>query len=308
MTKASSSTLHRDVAALLGSGASTQIGAATGAHAFAFIGPAGVVAVRQFVAALVLFPLARPDLRRITWGQWWPTLLLGVVFAVMNLALYTSIERIGLGLAVTLEFLGPLAVALLISRGLRQLGIASAAGVGVYVMVLPDGSSDVVGIGLGLLAAACWATYILLNRTVGRRLPGLQAPAIASTVAALIYVPVLVSLVAEGRMTPTALAYAVGAGVLSSAVPYATDLLVLRTLPPRLFGVLMSAQPGMAALAGIVLLQQVPHAHEWLGIAIVAGANVMAVTATQRDQKRTNAQSVGERGNIVLDVPATAGS
>ena len=97
---------------MLGSAASNQVGAAVGAHAFPTIGPAGVVAVRQFVAAAVLLPVGRPNLRRFTWAQWWPTLLLGLVFATMNLSLYTAIDRVGLGLAVTLEFLGPLAVAL----------------------------------------------------------------------------------------------------------------------------------------------------------------------------------------------------
>src|SRR5687768_246656 len=97
----------KGIATMLGSGASSQIGAAVGAHAFATIGPAGVVAVRQFVAAAVLLPAARPAFRRFTWAQWWPTLLLGLVFATMNLTLYMAIDRIGLGLAVTLEFLGP---------------------------------------------------------------------------------------------------------------------------------------------------------------------------------------------------------
>src|SRR3954467_8796768 len=100
------------VAVMVFSGASNQVGAAVGAHAFPAIGPAGVVAVRQFVAAAVLLPVARPNFRRFTWAQWWPTLLLGLVFATMNISLYTAIDRIGLGLAVTLEFLGPLAVAL----------------------------------------------------------------------------------------------------------------------------------------------------------------------------------------------------
>jgi inner membrane transporter RhtA len=104
------------IATMLLSGLSNQVGAGVGAHAFAAIGPAGVVAVRQIVAAAVLLPAARPPLRSMTWAQWWPALLLAAVFGVMNLSLYTAIDRIGLGLAVTLEFLGPLAVALAASR------------------------------------------------------------------------------------------------------------------------------------------------------------------------------------------------
>src|SRR5688572_31012904 len=159
---------------MVGGAASNQVGAGIGAHAFPAMGAAGVVAVRQLVAAVVLLPVARPPVRRMTWSQWWPVLLLALVFAVMNLSLYTAIDRIGLGLAVTLEFLGPLAVALAGSRGRLDLLCAAAAGAGVYVLVLPSGSSDWIGVGCGLLAAGCWASYILLNRLLGQRLPGLQ--------------------------------------------------------------------------------------------------------------------------------------
>ena len=144
--------LAAGVATMLGSALSNQVGA----HAFAAVGPPGVVAVRQVVAAVVLMPMARPRVRHLTWPQWWPVLLLAAVFGCMNLSLYTAIDRIGLGLAVTLEFLGPLAVALAGSRSRRDLLIAAAAAVGVYVLVLPGPSSDYLGLGLGLLAAACW--------------------------------------------------------------------------------------------------------------------------------------------------------
>jgi drug/metabolite transporter (DMT)-like permease len=125
------------VALMLLGGAGSQAGAGIGAHAFPAIGPPGVAAVRQLVAALVLLPVARPPLLRMTWPQWWPCLLLAAVFSVMNLSLYTAVDRIGLGLAVTLEFLGPLAVALLGSRTRTDLLTALAAAVGVYVLVLP---------------------------------------------------------------------------------------------------------------------------------------------------------------------------
>ncbi len=267
---------------MLGSAASNQVGAAVGAHAFSTIGPAGVVAVRQFVAAAVLLPVARPDLRRLTWSQWWPTLLLGVVFAVMNLSLYTAIDRIGLGLAVTLEVLGPLAVALLGSRTRIDLICALAAGAGVYVLVLPGPSSDFLGIGLGLLAAACWAAYIVLNRLLGRRLTGLQGPALGTSVSALLYLPVAVVLLAQGRFTGMSILYAVAAGLLSSVVPYAADLIALRTVPPRFFGLFMSVHPVLAALAGLVLLGQHLRLHEWAGIVIVIGVNAVAVGAGSR--------------------------
>jgi inner membrane transporter RhtA len=262
---------------MLGSAASNQVGAAVGAHAFPTIGPAGVVVVRQLVAAAVLLPVARPNLRRLTWSQWWPTLLLGVVFAVMNLSLYSAVDRIGLGLAVTLEVLGPLAVALLGSRTPTDLIGALAAGLGVYVLVLPGPSSDYLGIGLGLLAAACWACYIVLNRILGKRLTGLQAPALGTSVSALLYLPVAVVLIAQGKLTGAGIWFAVAAGVLSSVIPYAADPIALRTIPPRFFGLFMSVHPVLAALAGLVLLGQRLSLHEWVGIAIVITVNAASV-------------------------------
>ena len=268
----------RGILALIASGASNQVGAALGAHAFGTIGPAGVVAVRQFVAAAVLLPVARPDLRRFTWRQWWPTLLLGLVFATMNLSLYTAVDRIGLGLAVTLEFLGPLAVALAGSRTRIDLLCALGAAAGVYVLVQPGPSSDYVGVGMGLLAAACWAAYILLNRLVGARLPGLQAPAAATTVSALLYLPVAVTLAVTGRLTGPAIAFAVGAGLLSSVIPYAVDVLVLRRVPTQFFGLFMSIHPALAALAGLLLLGEMLSTPQVVGIALVITANAVAAT------------------------------
>ncbi len=253
-----------------------QVGAAAGAHAFPAIGPIGVVAVRQVVAATILLSAGRPPLHRLTWRQWWPSLVLAAVFATMNLSLYLAIERIGLGLAVTLEFLGPLTVGLLGSRGLRDAVVAAVAATGVYVLVLPGPSSDLVGIGLALLAGTLWALYILVNKAAGQRLPGLQAPAVASLISALMYLPVLVWLGIDGRLWGWPLALSVVAGLLSSALPYATDLTALRFVPAQFFGVFMSVHPVLAALAGLVILGQWLALHEWVGIAIVVVANAVA--------------------------------
>jgi inner membrane transporter RhtA len=273
----------RGVSIMLGSALSNQVGAALGAHAFGTVGPPGVVAVRQVVAAAVLLPLARPPLRRMTWPQWWPVLLLAVVFGCMNLAVYTAIDRLGLGLAVTLEFLGPLGVALAASRSRRDLLLAVAAAVGVYVLVLPGPSSDYVGLGIGMLGGACWAAYIVLNRVAGARLPGLQAPAVATGLCTLAYLPVLLLVTADGRLTPTALGYAVAAGVLASVVPYAGDLIALRFVPAGFFSVFMSVHPVLAALVGMALLGQFLGMNEWLGIAVIVATNAVAVAPFHRD-------------------------
>jgi inner membrane transporter RhtA len=278
---------------MIGSATSNQLGAALGAHAFAALGPPGVVAIRQLVAAVALLPVARPNFRRFTWAQWWPTLLLALVFAGMNLSLYTAISRIGLGLAVTLEFLGPLGVAIAASRSRIDLLCAAAAGMGVYVLVQPGPSTDFLGVGLALAAALCWASYILLTRLLGRRLPGLQAPAAATSISAACYIPVIVMLSLHGRLTGSAVLYAFAAGVLCSAIPYAVDLVTLRFVPARLFGVFMSVNPVMAALAGLVVLGQVLRLHMWIGIALVVVANVVTVIAANRRRVRGADRNLG---------------
>lgn len=282
-------------AAMVVGATSNQAGAATGALAFDAIGPPGVVAVRQFVAAAVLVPLTRPPWRQMTWSQWWPALSLGLVFAGMNLGLYTAIDRIGLGLAVTLEFLGPLAVALGSSRrGLDVLG-ALLAGLGVYVLVLPSSSTDLIGVASGLFAAACWAAYILLNRTLGTRLPGLQAPAVAACAACVLTTPIVIHLVIDGRFTGAALGAAVAAGVLASVVPYCVDLFALRRVPPGAFGLFSSIHPVLAALAGMIILGQTLRINEFAGIVLIVLANVMVIGAQARARRVVLAPDVSRR-------------
>jgi hypothetical protein len=170
-----------------------------------------------------------------------------------------------LGLAVTLEFVGPLALALAGTRRRLDLACAISAGVGVYILVLPDGTTDVIGVGLALLAAVCWACYILLNRLVGRRLPGLQGTATAAGPSALLYLPIVVTLAFTGRLTAGPLLYAMAAGVLGSAIPFAFDLTALRSVPARFVGIFMSVDLVLAALAGVAILHQVPTLHEAVG-------------------------------------------
>src|SRR5215472_13644229 len=154
------------IALMTGSAASNQFGAATAALAFPILGPAGVVAVRQWVAGVLLLTAARPRFASFTRQQWRPVLALALIFATMNLSLYLAIDRVGLGLAVTLEFLGPLSVALLASRRRTDLGCALIAAAGVVVLARPQPTTDYAGILLALLAAACWAAYIMVNRVM----------------------------------------------------------------------------------------------------------------------------------------------
>jgi inner membrane transporter RhtA len=267
---------------MTGSAASNQLGAATAALAFPALGPAGVVAIRQWVAGGLLLGAVRPRFRSFTWRQWRPVLALALIFATMNLSLYAAIDTIGLGLAVTLEFLGPLSVALLASRRAFDLGCALIAGAAVVVLARPQPSTDYAGIVLALLAAACWASYILVNRVVGERLPGTQGPAAAATLSAMLYVPVGIWALLSHPVTAPALGRAALAGILCSAVPMVADLLALRRVPARFFGVFMSVNPVFAALTGLVVLGQSLRPADWLAIAAIVTANAVSVSTDGR--------------------------
>ncbi|MFC9941749.1 EamA family transporter [Streptomyces pratensis] len=265
------------VITMLGSGLSNQTGAAIGSLAFPVLGPVGVVAVRQYVAAIVLTAVGRPRLRTFTRRQWWPVLLLALVFGTMNLSLYCAIDRIGLGLAVTLEFLGPLGIALATSRRRVDACCALIAAAGVVTLARPQPSTDYLGMGLGLLAAVCWASYILLNRTVGERVPGVQGSAAAAALSALMFLPVGVVLVVQRPPTAGAVAYALAAGLLSSAVPYLADLVTLRRVPARTFGLFMSVNPVLAAVVGWIVLGQDLGWTAWAAIAAIVAANTLSM-------------------------------
>ncbi|MCX4967411.1 EamA family transporter [Streptomyces sp. NBC_00654] len=273
---------------MLGSGLSNQAGASAAALAFPVIGPVGVVAVRQWVAAGVLWAVGRPRLASFTAAQWRPVLGLALVFAAMNLSLYMAIDRIGLGLAVTLEFLGPLAVALSGSRRRVDALCAVAAAGAVVVLARPSPSTDYLGIALALLAAVCWGSYILLNRVVGRRLPGLEGPAAAAAVSGALYFPVGVLALWLRPPTSASMGCALAAGVLSSAVPFLADLLALRRVPTQFFGVFMSINPVFAALIGLVVLGQHLDVTAWLAMLVIVGANAVAVTTASPTVTTTN--------------------
>ena len=269
------------VALMLTSATSNQTGAGLGALAFPTIGPVGVVAVRQFVTAAILIPVVRPKMRTFTKDHWYPLVGLAAVFSVMNLSLYLAIERVGLATAVTLEFLGPLAVAITGSRRARDLACAILAGVGVVLLTRPGPTADALGIGLGLLAATAWASYILLNRTLGRRLPGLEGPATARLLTAAIWTPIAAVWFTLNPPTLPALILAVACGLLSSIVPYVTDLLALRRVPAHVFGTFTSVNPVLAAVAGWLMLAQSLGLVDWLAIGLIVLSNaVVSQTAS----------------------------
>jgi len=275
------------VALMTASAASNQLGAATATLAFPVLGPVGVVAVRQWVAAAVLLATIRPRFTTFTRAQWRPVLALALIFAVMNVALYGAIDRIGLGLAVTLEFLGPLSVALLASRRKLDLACAAAAAAGVIILARPRPSADYAGIALGVAAAACWALYIMVGRVIGRRIPGAAGSATAAGVSALLYVPVGAWVLATRQVIALDvialdLGRAAVAGLMCSAIPMAFDLQALRMVTPRFYGVFSSIQPVFAALVGLLILGQSLGLLDWLAIAVIVGANGACVGSARQ--------------------------
>jgi inner membrane transporter RhtA len=267
---------------MLTAATSTQFGASFGALAFPAIGPVGVVAVRQWVAAIVLGAVARPKFWRFRASQWRPILVLAFTFMLMNLCVYVAIDRIGLGLTITLEFLGPLAIALFGSKRLRTVLCGIAAGVGVVVLVRPGATDDYVGVAIALVAAVCWAVYIFANRAVGQRLPGVEGSATAAGISALAYLPVGVIVLVNSELTLQIVVYALLAGVLSSGVPYFVDVIALRLVPAHFFGVFMSVQPIIAALVGMLMLGERLDLTSWIAMLVIVAANAVAVTTPQR--------------------------
>jgi inner membrane transporter RhtA len=245
---------------------------------------------------VLLLVTVRPKFTAMTWSQWRPVIALALIFATMNLSLYTAVSRIGLGLAVTLEFLGPLSVALLASRRRTDLGCAAAAAAAVVVLARPQPSTDYAGIVLALLAAGCWASYILVNRVVGARLPGAQGPAAASCMSAVLYVPVGIWQLASQPVTLAALGRAATAGILCSAAPMVADTLALRRVPAGFFGVFMSVNPVCAALTGLIVLGQSLRLADWLATAVIVAANAVAIStgARNRGESERNAEAAGD--------------
>jgi inner membrane transporter RhtA len=268
------------IALMTGSAASAQFGAALAAQAFPVIGPVGVVAIRQWVASAVMLATVRPRITAFTRSQWRPVLALAVVFAVMNVSLYVAIQRIGLGLAVTLEFVGPLSVALWASRRAIDLACAIAAGTAVAVLGRPTPTTDYLGIGIALLAAAAWAGYILSNRAIASRfaVPA-QGTAVAGSLSALLYLPVGIWVLVTHDVTAVAFARAMAAGLMCSVVPMLADPQALRRVPARFYGVFMSVNPVLAAVIGLVVLHQALGPADWAAIAAIVTANAVSIAA-----------------------------
>jgi inner membrane transporter RhtA len=260
--------------------ASVQVGAALATKLFAHLGPAGTVLVRVLFAALVLWAIWRPRPRAHDPAQLRLAALFGLALAFMNLSFYEALDRIPLGVAVTLEFLGPLGVALAGSRSRLDFlwALLAAAGVALLGGV---GAADATGVLLALAAGGFWAAYILLNARVGRAFAGGDGLAIAMAIATLPLIPFGVAAAGSQLLHPALLAAGFGVALLSSVVPYSLELEALRRMRPQPFGVLMSIEPAMAALAGFVVIGQGLSALDVAGIALVVAASAGATLGSR---------------------------
>ncbi|TQE16583.1 EamA family transporter [Streptomyces ipomoeae] len=266
---------------VLAGGISVQFGGALAVSLMPRAGALGVVALRLAVAALVLLVVCRPRLRGHSRSDWGTVVVFGITMAAMNGLFYQSVARIPLGLAVTLEVLGPLALSVLASRRAVNLVWAGLALCGVFLLGGGGGGGfgdlDPVGVAFALSAGAMWAMYIVFSARTGRRFPQADGLALAMAVAAVLFLPLGVIESGTRLLDPTTVALGAAVAVLSSVLPYTLELLALRRLPASTFAVLMSLEPAIAATAGFLILNQTLSMTESLAIALVIGASMGAV-------------------------------
>lgn len=267
---------------VLGAIASVQFGSAVAATLFSRIGPGGAVWLRLLFGTVILLALWRPRVRGHTRRELLLACVFGLVLAGMNFSFYSALHRIPLGVAVTLEFVGPLAVALAGSRRpLDLLWVALAAG---GILALTRGGVhhlNGVGVALALLAGCFWGVYILVNARVGRAFEGGTGLALAMCVGAAVMIPFGIGQGGSHLLEPRSLLLGAAIGVLSSAIPYSFEVEALRRIAPAVFGVLMSIEPAMAALAGFIVLGQGLEARALLGISLVVAASVGAARGSR---------------------------
>jgi inner membrane transporter RhtA len=261
---------------------SVQVGAGIADRLFGQLPPAAVTTLRLWAAALIMLAVGWRGasravaglIARRAWHDAVASASFGICLAVMNFSIYQAFERIPLGIAVTIEFLGPLVVAVAGTRRLSGLAWAGLAAVGAALFSNgAHGHLDLTGVAFALISAAGWAGYILLSRATGQRFAGTSGLVIAMCVAAVLVTGPGVAQGAPALFRPSLLATGLAIGLLSSVVPYWLEFEALRRVPARVFGVWMSVQPAVAALIGLAMLGQRLSLPEWAGICCVAVAS-----------------------------------
>jgi inner membrane transporter RhtA len=243
-------------ALVLAAALSVQIGAAFAKGLFDEVGPPGVVLLRLVFGGAAVLALTRPRIGGRSRRDLWPVVGLGVVLACMNTTFYEALARLPLGIAVTVEFLGPLAVAVVASRKPLDLVWVGLAAAGIALLADPNGSLDTVGLLLAGTAACFWGLYILLGVRVGRAWPGAGGLALSMAIGAVLIAPLGIASGGVGLVHPFVLGGGLLVGLMCSALPWSLEIEAMRRLPTHVFGVLMSVEPAVAALSGLVVLNE----------------------------------------------------
>jgi inner membrane transporter RhtA len=280
------------IPAILGGIVSVQAGAALAKGLFPALGPTGTVGLRVGLSAIMLLAAFRPRLGQATAAQWRAVIPYGLVLGTMNIVFYLSLSRIPLGVAVTVEFVGPLAVAVFGSRRVIDLAWVVLAGAGIALLApWTGGGADALGVLFALSAGACWAAYILLGGRVSRLIPGGAPVATGMLIASFVAVPAAVAAGGFAKLTPALFAAGIGVALLSSAIPYTLEMIALKELPARTFGILMSLEPAVAALVGLVLLHELLSLRQWLAVALIIAASTGSTLTSRRPAPIVGAES-----------------
>ncbi|AZI43819.1 DMT family transporter [Deinococcus psychrotolerans] len=264
---------------------SIQGGAAIAKSLFPVLGPAGVTVMRVGLSAIILLAIFRPNLLSLTLRQWRAAAIYGATLGLMNLSFYYAILYIPLGLAVTLEFLGPLAVAVATSRRAADLIWAGLALLGIVLISPLGGNTPIspIGVALAAVAGALWGGYIIIGARMARHFSGTQGVSVGMICAAITVMLCAAPLgFSPSQITPHLLLFGLGVAILSSALPYSLEMIALRQLPRQLFSIMMSLEPAAAALLGWLILHESLSLTQWLAIVCVIGASVGATWQSRR--------------------------
>jgi inner membrane transporter RhtA len=260
-----------------------EIGAGLAVLLFPDAGPIGMVTLRLVFSAVLLLVIFRPTLRGRSREDWLTVAAFGLVLAGMNALFYLALERLPLGPTVTIEFLGPLILSVVLARRASAWLWAGLAFVGVVLLARGGlGDLDPIGVLLAASAGAMWVGYILLSARTGQRFARLDGLAIAMAIGGLGVLPFGIASAGEAFLDPRVLLLGLGVAVLSSAIPYGLELLALRRLPAETFSILLSLAPALAAGAGFAVLHQTLDGWDLLAIALVVIASMGAVRAAAR--------------------------
>ena len=288
MTSPSLTTRLYPIALLLIAMASIQTGASLAKGMFPLIGAQGTTALRLIFASLFMLILLRPWRARLTWRTLRTVMIYGIALGCMNLLFYMSLRTVPLGIAVALEFTGPLAVAILASRRAVDFAWVALAVLGLLLLI-PMGDTqagiDPVGVSYALGAGVCWALYILYGQKAGAD-NGVQTAALGVMIAAVFIAPIGIAHAGTALLDLALIPTAIAVAVLSTALPYSLEMVALTRLPARTFGTLMSMEPAIGALSGLMFLHEVLSTTQWLAIGAIIMASIGA-TLTMRAEHPT---------------------